>query len=252
MKLLRKKYSINLDGEVFWDKNSRAKKILLKKAKKYYVAGEKSAINCNRILKNNVSYPYYFSSITEKDLKNNRKNYENNNKGNFVLVVGRYAKVKGLDIALSIAKMNKNIIFKLVGMGDKDAEKLSEKIIDMDIKNVKILPFLEKKELEKQYKECKCLLMPSIQECWGLVINEAASFGTPIVATHGSGAAIEFLKDNYSRFLAKPNNIEDLNKKLNDLLNYKEIDKYRKFLIEKSKKYSIEKSVENYIKIASI
>ena len=40
--------------------------------------------------------------------------------------------------------------------------------------------------------------------CLRLVVNEAASFGTPIVSTWGSGAAMEFIGDDYPQFLAKP------------------------------------------------
>lgn len=252
MKLLRKKYSINLDGEIFWGKNDFLKSFLLRKADKYYVAGEKATANCNKILKTHFSYPYYFSSLKEKDLINNRKCYEKNNQGNFILIVGRYVKEKGIDIALEVAKMNQNIIFKIVGMRENEIIKVNKKIAELNLVNVDIIPFVDKQELDNLYKECKCLLMPSIKECWGLVVNEAASFGTPIVATIGSGAAIEFLNDKYSNFLAKPNNAEDLSQKLNNLLNYDEMDKYKKFLIEKSKNYSIEKSVDNYTKIFNI
>ena len=252
MKLLRKKYSINLDGEIFFDKKSKFKILLLKKAKKYYVAGEKSAKKCGLILNTKNAYPYYFSSLKEEELRENKKNYIEHNKENYILIVGRYIKVKGLDIALNVAKMNNNIIFKFVGMGKEGAKNLQKKAIDMKVGNIEIIPFLEKKELDELYKNCRCLLMPSIQECWGLVINEAASFGTPIVATRGSGAAMEFLQEKYGIFLAIPNNAEDLNNKLNNLLNYNNLDEYKKYLIEKSQKYSIEKSAENYIKISNL
>ena len=38
-------------------------------------------------------------------------------------------------------------------------------------------------DLYKEYQQCKCVLLPSKKECWGLVINEAASFGCPIIST---------------------------------------------------------------------
>lgn len=57
------------------------------------------------------------------------------------------------------------------------------------------------------------MVLHSRQECWGLVINEAASFGTPIVSTYSCGAIVEFLNDKYSEFMAKPNNPEDLYQK---------------------------------------
>lgn len=54
------------------------------------------------------------------------------------------------------------------------------------------------------------LLLPSSQECCGLIINEVASFGTPIVSTVVSGATVEFLSDNYSNLLAIPGKADDM------------------------------------------
>lgn len=251
MKILHKEYSVNLDGEVVFNNKNKLKKFILNKAKKYYVAGEKSANNLKKYLNTNNIYPYYFSSLTEKELELNEKEAYNRKTNDDVLVVGRNKPYKGLDIALEVAKINKNINFRFVGMGKIGAEELVKKIKEKNLKNVEIIPFLNKEELNKQYNNCKCMLLPSKKECWGLVINEAASFGTPIVSTLGSGAAVEFLEDEYNQFLAKPNDPKDLSDKLKNLLNYNDIEGYRRFLLEKSHKYSVEKSVECYLNIIS-
>ena len=88
------------------------------------------------------------------------------------------------------------------------------------------------------------LVLPSRQECWGLVINEAASFGTPIVSTWGSGAAVEFLADKYPQYLAKPGDSESLYHCIRSLVNSKDQQEYRQYLLQKTKQYSIERSVE--------
>lgn len=54
------------------------------------------------------------------------------------------------------------------------------------------------------------LILPTRQECWGLVVNEAASFGTAVISTNGSGAAVEFLFEKYPFLLAEPDNDENL------------------------------------------
>ena len=87
------------------------------------------------------------------------------------------------------------------------------------------------------------MLLPSRRECWGLVVNEAASFGMPIVSTWGSGAAVEFLSQEYPQYLAEPGNEFDLNNKLQALLEDDNIEEYQSFLLEKSKQYSIERCV---------
>ena len=114
---------------------------------------------------------------------------------------------------------------------------------------MEIIPFLQKQDLEKEYKSCAMLVLPSRQECWGLVINEAASFGTPIVSTWGSGAAVEFLGDDYPQYLAKPDDAEDLLKCIHSLFNEKEKDGYCTFLVRRTKEYTIERSVQKHLAV---
>ena len=88
------------------------------------------------------------------------------------------------------------------------------------------------------------LLLPTRYECWGLVINEAASFGCPIVSTTGSGAAEEFLDGKFSKYLVNSNDALELYEKIQMLINdEKEIEEYKNFLIEKSSNYYIERNV---------
>lgn len=252
MRLLHKKYILNLDGEVFIDKNSfkgKIKKFFLKGAYSYLVAGEEAVNNLKSIVNSNKIYPYYFSSLTKKELINNSKQI-NKNINNTILVIGQYYDYKGLDIALECAKINQDISYKFIGMGKKSFE-LKNKIKVLKLNNIEVIPFLQKDDLYNEYKKCKMLILPSKQECWGLVINEAASFGTPIVSTIGSGAAVEFLKNKYSIFLAKSSDSEDLYKKIIRLMNYENIDDYKKYLLKKSKKYSIEQSVKIHLDIIS-
>ncbi len=250
MKLFRKKYSLNIDGEVFINENSglknKIKKFFIRGAEKYFVASEKSAEAIKNITKSNNIYPYYFSSLTTKEIEENRKNI-NVNKNNYILVVGQYFYYKGLDIALEVASKDKSLKYKFVGMGYR-TEIFEEKAKELNcLDNIKIIPFLEKKELFKEYQNCKMLLLPSRQECWGLVINEAASFGCPIVSTYGSGSAIELLEDKYSQFIAKPNDVGDLYQKIKNLNHYDNIEEYKNYLMEISKKYNIENMVKKHI-----
>lgn len=254
MKVLRKKYSLNIDGEIFLNENSiktKLKKIFLNGANKYYVAGEKSAKSMQKIVKQRRVFPYYFSSLFNKELNENRKNYFIDNRSDEIIVVGQYYPYKGLDIALETALKMPNQKFKFIGMGNRSLE-FKSILKDKNASNIEIIPFLDKRDLEQEYKSCKLLILPSRQECWGLVINEAASFGTPIISTKGSGAAIEFLEGKYDEFLCEPNNSNELYDKVNKLLSYKNIDGYKRYLIEKSKKYSIENSVKAYVNAINI
>lgn len=247
MKLFRKSYILNLDGEVFvksFGIKNKLKKFFIKGAKAYLVAGEKSAESIRKITKCKEIYTYYFSSLTEKELEENNKHI-NKNKEDRILVIGQYFDYKGLDIAAEVAKKNKNLKYKFIGMGQRS--ELFKKNINSE--NIEIIPFLPKEDLYEEYQKCRLVVLPSRQECWGLVINEATSFGVPIVSTWGSGAAIEFMGDEYSEFIAETCNPEDLYKKINNLINYEQIDEYKNYLIGKSKRYNIEHAVRKHLEL---
>lgn len=248
MRLMGIRYCLNLDGEIFIGKGikARIKKFFLKGADHYFIAGERAAENLREALKCSACEitSYKFSSLHSNEIAENCKN--DNAREKYVLVVGQYFNYKGMDIAYQVALKNIKIKYRFVGMGGrtdlflKNNNPLSE--------NVEIVPFLQHKDLFEEYKHCKLLLLPTRQECWGLVVNEAASCGTPIVSTTGSGAAVEFLTDQYSCYLAEPGNVDSLFESVMRCYESENNDEFSEYLKEKSKEYSIEKMVENHIK----
>ncbi len=253
MKLFRIPYSLNVDGEVFLDKSFKSlfKRFFLSNAENYLTAGVKSGKSLETIAPKEKIYPYYFSSLSNREL--HKHTYASCERNKTVLVVGQYFDYKGMDVALKCALADNSIQYKFVGMGAR-TDVFKNDFDAHNVKNIEFIDFLQKKALHKEYMACAMLILPSRQECWGLVINEASSFGMPIVSTYGSGAAVEFLEDDYPQYLAQPDNWQDLLKCVKLLLNEdeKEVNKYSSFLKEKSCFYSLEKSVDVHLKAFDI
>ena len=249
MKLFHKKYSINLDGEPYINDSfkDKIKKIILRKADKYLVAGEKSAKSLQTIIQKDNIYPYYFSSLTQEELEINKRKSTDSKRDNYIIVIGQYFDYKGLDLALEIAKKTPKYNYKFIGMGNR-TELFNEKVKEYEINNIELIPFLQKNELEKEYLSCKLLLLPSRQECWGLVINEAASYGTPIVSSRGSGSGVEFLEGTYSKYLYESNDIEKACECIKEIMESKESNSYSQYLLDEASEYSIERNVEEIVK----
>ena len=251
MRLFGIRFMINLDGEPFLEGKGLKtwlKRFFLKGAQCYLVAGEKAAESLRNALGDCEIVPYYFSSLTERELQEHREATKNCERNDTVLVVGQYFDYKGMDIALQVARMDPAHCYKFVGMGSR-TEQFRNDFEGQIPSNVEIIPFLQKKDLEAEYRKCAMLVLPSRQECWGLVVNEAASFGTPIVSTWGSGAAVEFLAEEYPQYLAQPNDAESLLKCIQTCMAAKDAERYSSFLKNKSKDYSIERSVQVHITI---
>lgn len=247
-------YYLNLDGEIHWNRSAiknYLKRLILKGAEKYLVAGEKTADSLCAVAGKAPIIPYYFSSLTNDELIRNAKTSEMTLRKNIVLVLGQYFDYKGMDVALEAAKMDPSIPYLFAGMG-KRTERFRQDFHTEDVHNVTIVPFLQKKDLEEEYRTCSMLVLPSRQECWGLVINEAASFGMPIVSTWGSGAAIEMIAEAYPQYLAKPSDAEELLKCIHMLRKDPDAAAYGLYLQEKNKMYSIEKSVQAHLEALEI
>lgn len=253
MRLTGKPYAMNLDGEVFLEARnlkSRLKSMVLRGASVYFVAGEKAAESIKTISGKGQVVPYGFSSQSEQEADDHSA-LAWQPRNSTILVVGQYVDYKGLDIALEAARMDSSLRYRFVGMGDRTKlflQRFQNSIPD----NVEIIPFLQKPELELEYQTCSMMILPSRQECWGLVINEAASFGTPVVSTWGSGAAVEFLSDSYPEFLAEPGNAVSLLDCIRCLTKQGDIVGYQKFLLNKSRNYTIENSVKAHVRALGI
>lgn len=249
MRMFGIKFTINLDGEPFLGGSgikTRLKKFFLSGAHSYLVAGEKAAQSVRDALNVDKVIPYYFSSLTDTEIAAHRIEADTCERGDTILVVGQYFDYKGMDVALEAARMDPEHHYKFVGMGSR-TELFCKDFAGQIPANVEIVPFLQKKELEEEYKKCALLVLSSRQECWGLVVNEAASFGTPIVSTWGSGAAVEFLAEDYPQYLAQPGDADSLLECIHMCTNANDVDRYSSFLKDKSKNYSIERSVQVHI-----
>lgn len=252
MRLLGVSYTLNLDGEYFFrgkGLKQRLKRFLVRGAGSYVVAGEESAKSLKEVVGNKPIIVYYFSSLTEEEI--NLKSQKRVQRGETLLVVGRNFAYKGLDVVLAVAKMNPSLHFKIVGMGEAGIAgfKREHDLSGGGVNNIDFVPFLQKEDLDSEYQSCKMLILPSRRECWGLVVNEAAAFGTPIVSTLGSGAAVEFLGTEYPQLLAKPGDAESLSQCIQNLLAMDDVSTYSRFLKQKSERYSISASVTAHLRL---
>ncbi len=250
-KLLGKSYILNLDGEGFLSENSwknRCKRFLLSGADGYLVAGEQAARNLRPFVGQKPITVYPFSSLTEAEVAAHREAAARCQRDDRILVVGQYFPYKGLDVALKAAAMDEEHPYLFLGMGKRSGKFWKEQRIPA---NVQVISFLPKRELEALYQSCGLLVLPSRQECWGLVINEAASYGLPIVSTWGSGAAVEFLGERYPQYLAKPGDAEDLLRCIRTWFSAPEKEQYSGFLLEKSRDYHIEGNLQAHLRAIS-
>lgn len=123
------------------------------------------------------------------------------NRGYF-LFAGQLLRGKGVDLAIdALQELPQEAMLYIAGSGKQENEfmNLTKKLGLQD--RVKFLGFMKKNELEKLYRECFCLIMPSrVPETFGLSGLEAMSFAKPVIASDVGGIS-QWLEDGKTGIL---------------------------------------------------
>lgn len=77
-------------------------------------------------------------------------------------------------------------------------------------KNVEMLGRIEGQKLKRLYAVSDILLVPSVREVWGLVVNEALSQGMYVIASNQVGSAHDLIVNNKYGKIVQADNVEEL------------------------------------------
>lgn len=141
---------------------------------------------------------------------------------NNALAVGRLRYEKGFDRlidAWKIAKPNlpSNARLQIVGEGE-DYSKLKSLIVKYGLSSsVEIKEFT--KNIEEYYKRSKVYCLTSRTEAFPLVLIEALSFSTPLLAMNCYTGPKEIIKEGYNGFLCEDDNVNLYAEKLVEIFN---------------------------------
>lgn len=82
--------------------------------------------------------------------------------------------------------------------------------------NVILLPRMPHEKLLHYYRNASCLVLPSIEDGFGMVVLEAMSVGLPVIVSKSAGAA-EVITENVNGFLYDFNDVKALHDIIQDL-----------------------------------
>ena len=134
------------------------------------------------------------------------------------LYVGRLSPEKSLDVLLkAFVIVQKKLPYSslvIVGAGPQrqELEGLSQ---SFGINNVVFFAgSMNVDALAVEYARASCLVLPSFSEPWGLVVNEALSYGCPVVVSHRCGCVPELVENQQTGLVFDAQNVDDLANKL--------------------------------------
>lgn len=162
--------------------------------------------------------------IYKKHSKNVKKNFQILNGNKFVvLYAGRLLerkRVKDIVAAISLLNIKNCIQFVIIGNG-KEQDSIIKYCIERDV-NYLHKDFVKKQdELFSLYNIADCLILPSENEPWGLVVNEATAAHLPVIVSDSCGCVNDLVKDNINGYIFQKGNIVDLSDKISMMYSNK-------------------------------
>ena len=120
----------------------------------------------------------------------------------FFLFAGRLVPEKGIfDLLEAYAmlppELRQQVAMVLVGEGPSRAE-ISRRAAAIKCGLVKIAGFAQREQLARYYALAETFVFPTHTDPWGLVVNEAAACGLPVIASDVAGCVSDLLEDRWN------------------------------------------------------
>jgi len=164
-----------------------------------------------------------------------------------VLAIGQFIHRKGFDVLMHAAKqVSKDVGIYIVG-GEATEEylKLRE---ELGVSHVHFLGFQKKERLALMYKAADLFVLPTREDIWGLVINEALAYGLPTVTTDRCVAGLELIEDGVNGYVVPVEDAEVLAEKINAVLSA-DLQQMGEASLRKIRPYTLENMAKTHAEI---
>ncbi len=166
-----------------------------------------------------------------------------------ILFVGRLVRGKGLHLLFdALSKIEGN--YKLIIAGDGPEEReLREQAGKLGIlQNISFKGFCDMEQLKKLYSESNLFVLPTLNDCFGLVILEAMCASLPVITTIYADGAPDLIINNKTGFIIDPKNTEEFSRIVQRFIDEKTlVETIGKFAKERVDLFRFENVVNGYI-----
>jgi L-malate glycosyltransferase len=134
-------------------------------------------------------------------------------KDRYFLIVARFAEKKNLFAALNAYRNYAQVLgtearpLHLAGSGPLESA-IRDFIRTNSLKNVVLHGFLNEVQVAEMLDGALALLLPSTEEQWGLVVNEALALRLPVLLSTNVGARDTLVRQGVNGFVIEPTNVD--------------------------------------------
>ena len=192
-------------------------KLLIQRAKGLLAVSEFAVAHFKQLgIKAEKIYRFgYFLNITKQT-----KNINQNPCTSFIFV-GQLTERKGIFILLKaiekLTKTHQSLHLSIIGSGDLE-QKVQDYLQVHKLQNfITLLGAIDPKKVSKYIAQSDLLILPSIFDGWGIVVNEALQNGIPALVSDQCGAK-ELVRNGQNGLIFEANNVTELAQKLSDFI----------------------------------
>lgn len=235
-----------------------------KKLKSYFIKNASAWLGTGKTTSEYLEYygakkdkifSYPFTSISTNDilsdtdsidLKKMLRHRLQMNEDKIVISVGQFIYRKGFDVLIkAAAKLSSIGVYIIGGNPSKEYYQLKD---ELNANNVHFVEFKDKKGLSEYYRAADVFVLPTREDIWGLVINEAMAYGLPVITTNKCVAGIEMVEEGINGTIIIPDDVEELVKAMTYwTMNGKATGNIAS--LKKARQYTIEKMALRHYEI---
>lgn len=261
MKRHKIKYAFAIDGGL-----KKSGKGVKEKLKRYLLSGAAFYLSSGKLTDEYLVFygapeskifRYPFTPLNERDIlkeRISRPDVERLKKDlgikekKVVLAVGQFIPRKGFDVLIKASPDLKDAgVYFVGGEVTKEYIRLRD---EFKLENVHFIGFKSKEELKKYYMAADVFVLPTREDIWGLVINEAMACALPVVSTDKCVAAVELIDEGKGGFIVPVEDCKSLADAVNRILCDEELQLcMSRHNLSRIKDYTISNMAKRHIEI---
>lgn len=166
---------------------------------------------------------------------------------NMVLAIGQFIHRKGFDVLMHAAKdvSADTGIYIVGGEATEEYLRLRE---ELGLTNVHFLGFQKKDRLAEFYKAADLFVLPTREDIWGLVINEAMAYGLPVITTDRCVAGLELIENGINGYVVPVEDAKVLAEKIGAILRA-DLQQMGAASLERIRPYTLENMAKTHSEI---
>jgi glycosyltransferase involved in cell wall biosynthesis len=203
-------------------------------------------------------YRYPFTSIKQSEIAEHPANIMQKTayreklgmpERKIIISVGQFIHRKGFDILIHACRyLDKSLGVYIVG--GEPTKELIEVRENLSLDNVHFVTFKAKRDLAAYYMAADLFVLPTREDIWGLVINEAMAFGLPVITTDRCVAGLELIENHVNGYIVPVGDERTLAEKIREIVDDHSLQAgMSQKSLDRIKGYSIENMARRHVEI---